>query len=73
MTAKEWISKMIIKGYMEERKAVKDKAIVRAEALKFIFDLSLAVGIPFNKAQNAIINLGEEIKKSERRTVCHKN
>ena len=67
MTAKEWISKMIIKGYMEERKAVKDKAIVRAEALKFIFDLSLAVGVPFNKAQDAIINFGNKIENFDER------
>uniref|UniRef100_A0A6M3LBH6 Uncharacterized protein n=1 Tax=viral metagenome TaxID=1070528 RepID=A0A6M3LBH6_9ZZZZ len=69
MTSKDWARRMVIEGYLEERKEIKDKAKARAEELKFIFEISLAVGVPFSKAQENIINLEKEIKNFDERRV----
>ena len=55
-----------IELFMDERKKEFEKKKARARALKVIFELSLAVGVPFDKAQENIIKLGNEIKNFDR-------
>ena len=62
-------SKEVIEEFFEERKKEKSKAIIRAEALSFIFDISLAIGVPFDQAVNSLIRFGEQIKEYDRRTI----
>jgi len=52
--------------FMDERKKEFKKKKARARALKVIFELSLAVGVPYNKVEENIIKFGNEIKNFDR-------